>query len=36
MLQKYVLDSQILQEKPLEVKENLTYEEKHLCVLDRK
>lgn len=37
MLRKYVLDySHILQEKPIKVKENLTYDERPLHVLDRK
>lgn len=37
MLRKYVPNtSYILKDQPLEVQENLTYEEKPLLVLDRK
>lgn len=37
MLQKYVLDSLLIfQKQSIEIEEDLTYEERSLCVIDRK
>lgn len=37
MLKKYILDpSLMLQAQPIELKENLSYEEEHVEILDRR